>query len=328
MALPKQVAAQAAEVEAFEKQVAEARRPQEPKPEPDAPPETQQEQAKESSPQPVAAPSVKADDSAVWEQRYRSLQGQYNAQVPVLQQQIRELTATVSTLTDELKREREAKQPAKQEPAELVTKSDVETFGEDLVDLARRIARDEFGRRESKYQERIEELKQELAQAKGQVGEVAQTQARSAQQSFFDALSAKLPNWEQVQATAECQDFLRSTIPGTRMTWDAALKQAGAERDLNAVLEVFGAFFAKHPTLDPNKAKQTQPAPSKDLARQVAPGKSAASAAQPQKRVYTSAEYESEGDRVVKLMRTGQREEAMRLEQELDAALAEGRVMP
>lgn len=330
MALPKQVQAQADALEQFERQVAEARSAAEPKPdEPNPPPKDPEGSAPAPAPAPAPAdPPKSADDDSTWRQRYLSLQGQYNSQVPALQQQVQTLTESVAQLTQQLKT-KEAPAPEPAPEADLVTKKDVDAFGEDLVDLARRIAKDEFGKRESKYLKQIEALQGQLAEAKGQVGEVVESTAKSANERFFETLDARLPGWDKVQATAECQEWLGTRIPGTTATWDMALKQAASNRDVKTVMEVFDAFFAKHPTMNPT-AKAPAPAPAKqELQRQVAPSKSSASTPTANtKRTYTGAEYQAESMRLMRLMQRGQAEEAGRLDAELNAALAEGRVTP
>lgn len=330
MALPKQVQAQADALEQFERQVAAAAQPKSDEP-PPTPPKDPEGSAPAPAPAPAPAepPKPTDDDSATWRQRYLSLQGQYNSQVPALQQQVQTLTDSVAQLTQQL-RTKEAPAPAPAPEADLVTKKDVDAFGEDLVDLARRIAKEEFGKRETKYIERIEALQGQLAEAKGQVGEVVESTAKTANERFFETLDARLPGWDKVQATAECQEWLGSRIPGTTATWDVALKDAAARRDVKTVMEVFDAFFAKHPNLNP-KAEAPAPAPAKqELQRQVAPSKSTASAPSVQQgqRTYTGAEYQAESNRLMRLMQQGKIDEANRLEAELNAALAERRVVP
>lgn len=330
MALPKQVQAQADALEQFEKQVAAARAATEPKPtEPPNSPTDPEGSAPAPAPAPAPAdpPKPTDDDSSTWRQRYLSLQGQYNSQVPELQRQVHTLTESVAQLTQQLKAQ-EAPAPAPEPEAELVTKKDVDAFGEDLVDLARRIAKDEFGKRESKYLKQIEALQGQLAEAKGQVGEVVESTAKSANERFFATLDSRLPGWDKVQATTECQEWLGTRIPGTAVTWDAALKEAARARDVKAILEIFEVFFEKHPTLNPKPSSAQAPA-KQELQRQVAPSKSAASSPSANtKRTYTGADYQAESMRLMRLMQKGQAEEAARLEAELNAALAEGRVTP
>lgn len=331
MALPKQVQAQADALEKFEQQVAEANKPaDEPKPNETPPAEPAPPEEKQGQ-EPVKAetPKPAEDDSAdKWRQRYLSLQGQYNSQVPALQQQVAQLTDSVTQLTQKLE-VAQAKPAEPQVAEELVTKNDVDAFGEDLVDLARRIAKEEFGKRETKYIKQIEALENQLFEAKGKVGEVAQSQARSEGAVFFERLNTTLPGWDSVQATEECQAWLASRIPGTAATWDMALKEAAMKRDVQAVVEVFDVFFEKYPNLNPRARQQQTRSNKQELERQVAPGKSSAASSQPQgKRTYTALDYQNESMRQMRLMQAGQMDKAMALEAELNAALAEGRVTP
>lgn len=326
MALPKQVQAQADALAEFEKQVAAGNTPaDDPKPTEDPPADP----APEPTPQPQepapAEPPKPAEDADKWKQRYLSLQGQFNSQVPALQDQVRQLTETVTQLTAKL--EQQTTKPVEpQEPSELVTNKDVEAFGEDLVDLARRIAKEEFGKRESKYIKQIEALEGQLAAAKGDVDNVAQNQAQTAMDRFFEGLTKAIPTWQEVQATEECQTWLTTRVPGTRATWDQALKQAAADRDVAAVVEVFDVFFEKHPNLNPKAKQQKADSAKQELSRQVAPGKSTATAQPQGKRTYSQQDYWNESQRQLTAMKQGRMEEAQRIEAELDAALREGRV--
>lgn len=332
MALPKQVQDQADALEAYEKAVAEAKAT-----EPNQEVTQEAEPAKEpvqQSPEPVSAEPVKSveDDpnSLTWRQRYQSLQGQFNSQVPALQQQVRQMTDSVEQLTARLEAAEAAKAaPRELEASELVTKTDVDAFGEDLVDLARRIAKEEFGRRESTYVKQIEALESKLTEAKGTVGEVVQSQAASAQERFFDNLTAALPTWEAIQATDQCQTWLSSRIPGSTATWNDALVGAAGRRDVSAVVEVFDAFFERNPALNPKAKQQEADTARQELNRQVAPGKSSASTSTPtSRRTYTGAEFQSESMRLMRLQQKGSNDDAARLDAELNAALAEGRVKP
>ena len=329
MALPKQVQRQADELAAYEQQVLDAREANEPKPDETTNTEAKSESVENAQQSVDNAPKPTGDDDAsLWRQRYQSLQGQFNSQVPALQQQVRQLTDTVGSLTEKL--EKQVVQPPNvDEQIELVTKTDVDAFGEDLVDLARRIAKEEFGKRESKYLQQIDALEGKLTEATGQVGEVQQTQAAATTERFFENLNQQLPTWEKIQSTTECQDWLGTRIPGVNLTWNQALLDAANSRNVSAVMEVFNAFFERYPAYDPKTQGQTQTSARQELNRQVAPSKSSASSPQStQKRVYTAREYEQESMKIMRLMQQGKKEDVRRLEAELDAAAAEGRIRP
>jgi len=167
-----------------------------------------------------------------------------------------------------------------------------------------------------------------LQAARQDVGQVVQTQVHSQQEQFFAGLNASIPKWQEIQATTECQEFLASPVPGTRTEWNTVLLDAANSADLPRVLQVFEQFFARHPKYSPKAKATPRPQPNRsELERQVAPSKAgAAPSLAESKRVYTGSEYEVESMKMVRLAQAGRHDEATRLEAELNAALAEGRV--
>lgn len=295
------------------------------------PKEDPQSAAPATPPAPPAEP--KTDELAQLEQRYKSLQGMWqsaNARLQKAEAQNAELTEKLENAIKRL----ESVDPAK--PAEqttsLVTDKDAEAFGTDLIDLARRVAKEQFGEERKQLLGTIEDLKQRLVAQDEKLGTVAQTQAESAQDRFYTELDNKLATWEKIQALPECQQWLQSRVPGTRYTWNQALISAAQEFDSARALEVFETFLTLNPKLDPRKAAPA-PVPQQsnkaELQRQVAPSKSAAATATPTgKKVYSAADFNAEMNKVIALGKARQYDDATALENELNAALAEGRVTP
>ena len=124
--VPEAVQRQAAEVEALEAEIATQETP----PEPPAP---------EPPVDPPPAPPAAAED---WQHKFQTLQGKYNAEVPQMRNQITALTQQI----ENLKAAPPATPPAAPAPepprAKLITDEDTETYGDDLIDLMRRIARE------------------------------------------------------------------------------------------------------------------------------------------------------------------------------------------
>lgn len=275
----------------------------------------------------------KNDEAAQWEQRYKSLQGMWQSATARLQKaeaQNSELAQKLQDAIAKLESVAPAK-PTEPQPSSLVTDKDAEAFGTDLIDLARRVAKEQFGEREKQLLGHIEKLEQRLSAQDQKLGTVAQTQVATAQERFYGALDSGLAQWEAIQATPECQQWLQTRVPGTRATWNQALLTAAEEHDAPRALEVFETFLAANPQLDPRKKAAPAPAPSNkaELQRQVAPSKSGAASATPQgKKVYTAADYAAEMDKVIRMGKARQYDEAAALENELNAALAEGRVTP
>lgn len=281
---------------------------------------------------PSAPPAEpKTDELAQLEQRYKSLQGMWqsaNARLQKAEAQNAELAEKLELAIKKLETVEPGK-PAEQ-TSSLVTDKDAEAFGTDLIDLARRVAKEQFGEERKQMLGTIEELKQRLVAQDQKLGSVAQTQADSAQDRFYNELDTKLAAWEQIQATPECQQWLQSRVPGTRYTWNQALISAAQEFDSARALEVFETFLTLNPKLDPRKpAPAPQQSNKAELQRQVAPSKSAAATATPTgKKVYSAAEFNAEMNKVIALGKQRQYDDATALENELNAALAEGRVTP
>lgn len=269
----------------------------------------------------VTDPPKPADPQ--WEHKFRTLQGMYNAHVPTLQNQVKELTAKI----EELSKASTAK-PDDPTDKSLVTAQDEEAFGKDLIDVARRIAKEEFGKDRKEYLKQIAALNDKLEKTTGKVSEVAESNQRNSFEVFLDKLGQRLPSWEAVQATEECQAWLDTRVPGANHSWDAALKNAANNQDVGAVVEVFGEFFKQYPQYNPVKPA-AEPKPS--LADQVSPTKargSAGPAAPAAKRIYSAQDYSDESMKQLRLAKAGKEKEADAIEKELNAALIEGRVRP
>jgi hypothetical protein len=108
---------------------------------------------------PAAAPegaAPAAPPAEGWEQKYRVLQGKYNAEVPRLQKQAQTQAQQIETLTAQLTAtqgmvasiaQNRGPAPAGQgsapaAPAKLVKDEEVSEFGEELTDFIRRVAQD------------------------------------------------------------------------------------------------------------------------------------------------------------------------------------------
>lgn len=324
MGLPKQIREQQEAAAAFDAQVTadrEAAKPPEPTPpEPATPAPT---------PAPPPQPPV-ADEASLWKQRFLSLQGMFNQQVPALQQELKDVKETLRALQEARTATPEPPKAGKK----LVTEQDVTAFGSDLIDVIRRGAQEELAAVAERHEARMTELQSQLTQNTQQVTQVAEVTAKSAQNGFFGQLEDRLPKWEQVQASAECQSWLGERIPGAQATWNDSLIGAAERHDVDAVVEVFDEFFKAHPTLRPGykPAAPTPPAPRSrsELERQVTPTKSSASVVTTptSKRTYSAQDYATESMKLIRLVQANKRDEAAALDLELNAALAENRVHP
>ena len=170
MAIPKQVEKQMREVEEIEKQMApvpsEAPPPEEPT-SPETPPADQP-----LAPDPAAVSNiVDIKQPNEWEHKYRTLDGMYKAEVPKLHGQVKELTAQIAGLVGQIEALKMPTPPVAADER-LVSDKDVEAFGEDLIDVQRRVAREVM-------REVVAPLKAELKQRDEKISLMEQSLAKT-----------------------------------------------------------------------------------------------------------------------------------------------------
>lgn len=322
MALPKQVEQQLKEVEALEKQLAGDPEPSpEPVPDPEPSPEPAPAEPIEptSEDRPVEKPREPVNSEVpeeTWQQKYRTLKGMYDAEVPRLHAQVKELQHYVTQLRDQMQ---STQQYAQQQPTEprnnsLVTDSDVEAFGADLIEVQRKVAREvamEFREELNALKTQNAELRQQIAQTGSQVGEV----------TFEQRLSQLVPDWGRLNNDPAWIAWLDEVDPILRGPRRNAAQAAYTANDANAVAYYVQLF---KDTMAAPQVDQRQ----KELERQVQPTRSATSQAPVSQKgkMYTTRDVEKMFLKVKELNVAHKYDEANKLEAEIDAAYMEGRV--
>lgn len=298
------------------------------------------EPTQSATPAPAPAPTAPAPQEtqqaqtpaelAALEQKYRTLQGMWGSTNARLQQATAQIADLTQKLADATAKLEKAAQPATEPQQKLVTEKDAEQFGSDLIDMVRRTTREEFAERERGYITKIGELTEKLNAQQQTLGTVAQSQAAANQQGFYATLDGGLPQWEQIQSTPECQQWLSSRVPGTPYTWNQALQDAAQAFDGPRALEVFDTFLKMHPQMDPRAKQPEAPKVKPELEKQIAPARTGSATAQQgtSKPTITAAEYSARMNEVMRLNKSRLYDRARELEQELNSALAEGRVTP
>lgn len=301
MSLPKQVQKQLEDAEAIEKNMTSPV-PDEPAPEPE--PEPAEPAAKQKS----------ADSPEKWEQRYRRLQGKYDAEVPRLHQQLKEVSVELHTLRQQLSEAQQAQQKAQEQQTQrLVTDDEIEEHGKEYVDLYRRIAREEFQKDLSALQQENANLRQQLEQTGSQIGTL----------SFDQRLLQMVPDFYEINDSPDWIEWLDTVDPVIRGPRRMLAQAAFARGDADAVAHYVNLFKQSKGDATP-AAKNKQ----SEIARQVQPDRSApaASPVQKQGKAYSSGDVDKMFRRVATLSSQGKLEEARKLELEIDAAFRDGRV--
>jgi hypothetical protein len=312
MALPKQVEAQLRELEALEKQLTDA---QNPEPQPAEPPQDPQPAPAEPTPvEPTPTPTEPVVAEETWQQKYKTLKGMYDAEVPRLHADLRELKGQV----DNLRKASETKpvEPAKPAAAtKLVTDADVEAFGQDLIEVQRKVAREvasEFRGELDAMRVENEKLREQLTSTGTQVSEA----------SFEQRLYRMVPDFEAVNANPKWIAWLNEVDPLLRAPRSSVAQQAFNRGDAEGVAH-YVAMFKQTVAPVEQKADKTD-----ELERQLQPNRGAASAPPTSQKgkVYTNSDIEKMFRKAADLGTKGQLDAAKKLEAEIDAAFMEGRV--
>jgi hypothetical protein len=317
MALPRQVEAQLRELEALEKQLTDAQNPApaDPAPNPAEPPQDTQPAPAEPKPvEPTPTPTEPVVADEKWEQKYKTLKGMYDAEVPRLHADLRDLKAQV----DSLRKAAETKpvEPVKPAAAEkLVTDADVEAFGSDLIEVQRKVAREvaaEFRGELDAMRAENEKLREQLTSTGTQVSEA----------SFEQRLYRMVPDFEAVNADPKWIAWLNEVDPLLRAPRSSVAQQAFNRGDAEGVAHYVAMFKKSVAPVEPTADK------TNELELQIQPNRSATSAPPTSQKgkVYTNADIEKMFRKATELGVKGRTDEAKKLEAEIDAAFMEGRV--
>ena len=208
-------------------------------------------------------------------QKYRTLQGMYNAEVPRLHSQNKELSGRLQQMEQLLAtisaQQSSARNMAQTQVDPLVTEKDVEEYGESL-DVMRKVSREELIPVAQKLVQ-IERMLQQLqVNVVPQVHNLAQRQAMTVEQQFWSELASAVPNWKDINEDPEFQSWLLEFDPLSGISRQTILEDAQRSLDVRRV----GSFFKSwlEITGQANVAQNTRRNVSaSELERQVAPGK-------------------------------------------------------
>lgn len=285
----------------------------------------------EPSPEPVAEGKPrKGKESDTLAQKYRTLQGMYNAEVPRLHQQNRELASRVQQLEQLLATlsATAASTPAPQPVAErLVTDKDVEEYGES-IDMMRKVSREEY----LPLMQKIATLEQAIQQLQGnvvpQVQNLVQRQVATTEQQFWAQLAAAVPNWRTINDDPDFQTWLLQVDPLVGVTRQTILEDAQRNYDAARVAN----FFHTWASISGQSASGSKQSASRasQLEQQIAPGRgrggSSATASSGSKQ-YTPADIRAFFDAVRQGKYKGREQERDRIERDIFAAQREGRIV-
>jgi hypothetical protein len=317
MSLPRAIQEQVDAADAFVAQMngqpanADTDQPTPNDPEPQPPDNTPQNISQEVEPKPAVSEET-------WENKYRGLQGKYDAEVPRLHAQMREMNTQIQQLiADNAVLKAQKPEPQQESTKPLITEQDKEAFGSDLLDLIDRATEQKI----AGFRDRETQLQSEIAELKGKLGNVSERQVVSDKDRFLMQLGQHVADWEVLNTDPGFLNWLAEVDPVYGLPRQVALNNAYEAFDAARTATIFRQYKA---SVAPAQTQQTKP----NLQSQVAPTRSRTSPApatnSAEKRNFTQNEI----TQFYEEWRRGylDNDEAVRMEKEIHAAIAEGRI--
>lgn len=277
MALPKAAQKQASEAEELHRKlypVESDSTDAETTAEPAAATPPQEEPAADTPPQEEqpAAEKPASDEGDTWEQRYKVLQGKYNAEVPRLQRQLNAANAAQDDLRGQveelqkalLKPEKSEEQP---KSSSLLKQEEIDDYGEDMIDVVKRAAREEF-------QPYIEQLEQRNAQLESLLGGMQQQTVANVRQQMLSDLDSdpEVRNWREINSDPQFLAWLENVDPYVGQPRMDLLRRAFEENRTAQVKAFFKGFLDENAALTPGREQASAATPQVNLETLVAPG--------------------------------------------------------
>ena len=329
MALPKQVQKQLKDVEELEKALQAQSDPKTEESQEDSQVEKVEQdtettenpktEVKSNEPvelKPADTPPTDVEDD--FKQKYNTLRGKYDAEVPRLHQQVKQLNDELSAFRQEMTAKKE--EPTKpKEKVSLVTDADREEFGEDLLNVQRKVAQEvsqEYEERFEQQEKIIKALQDKIAGTDKQVGET----------QFSQRLINLIPDFAQIDNDERWVAWLNEHDPMLRAPRRVQAQAAFDKGDAEAIadyVKLWKATLAEAPDEPEKPVRQTE------LEKQVAPNRSANSVktpTSPNGKIYSSKDMDNAWVKVRNLNTRGKYEDAAKLEAELTTAYMENRV--
>lgn len=176
-----------------------------------------------------------------WEQKYKTLQGKYDSEVPALQEKLRAAASNNGVS--------ETSSLPGGDPADPFDKEGAGQTGDMTLDAAMSRLRDEFGDEElgniiqaiSKHtvmQLLGSELDNRLGPVQASVEQIISHLTNAAQRAHFEKIVGKHPDFVEVDASPEFSAWLDSKTPEEKAEFDR-VRASGSADEINSMLDQF-----------------------------------------------------------------------------------------
>lgn len=285
----------------------------------------------EDTPAPVDA--AQGGDDRDWQQQYNTLKGKYDAEVPRLSRENRELANRLAGLEEMLStlssQPPQPVQPEQQQQAAKpsgLTQQELEDYGQDFFDMLTRHAK-------GVVTQEVNILRRELNDIKRRLGSVDTTVRKTSQDKVFDALDRRVDDWRVINESQEFLDWLSLHDPYAGRPRQDLLNEAFRRHDAERVIAFFEGYKQEITAVQQahQPSRQTQPNKGQGAKRQqvetmVEPGggRTGSTDAPNEKPVYTQADISKFYRDAREGKISGERKEAK--ERDILAAASEGRI--
>jgi len=279
------------------------------------------EKAVEKPVEPVSTPETD------WEHRYKTLQGKYNAEIPRLQEQVRDLQSLIATMkTPPVEQSEPEGTDVPQTNIRYLKDDEISDYGEDFIDVVKRAAKEEF-------EPLISRLKAENAQLRSQVGGVTSNIQQNVRQRMLESMDRKMPGWRDINQSPDFVNWLNGTDPFSGQRRHDLLLKAFEVNDEARTLAFFQGYQNENAVVTSDTQQPTtapQRKPKVDLETLVSPGTPKAGAApraqEGSSRIWSQREIARFYDDVTAGKYRSRQKDKAKIEAEIIKAANEGRV--
>jgi hypothetical protein len=178
-------------------------------------------------------PPAKPDQETDWEHRFKTQKQKYDETVPVLRKENQELGDRVTELEKLIEKAKpDADDATHNQP--IFSPEEIEEYGADFLAVVERVA----GRREDPSID----IAKELNELKAQFNSIAEVQAKTDEDRFFDDLVGLVPDWEAVNEDEDFKKWLSEEMPLTGKERQFFLIQAQKALNARKVASFFAAW--------------------------------------------------------------------------------------
>jgi hypothetical protein len=246
--LPDAVAKQGDKADELLEEINEPKKPEPTNPEPTAEPAKPVEPTNPEPAKPVEPGTVPVDDGT-WEQKYKVLQGKYDKEVGDLRQGVDNLNTVVqqqNALIEQLQNQPAPQQPQGQAAPKPATASSIKnldpddfaSYGDEIVWLVNGF--NKLIEQNQALTERIESGT--AAGGDDRIGRLERQVQETATDRYLRELDGQIPNWRQVNESAEFKAWLVTIDPVTGYRYNDVMRHAANNLRHQQVIAMFQRY--------------------------------------------------------------------------------------